>query len=121
MGLDLHPIFWKRLLKDDVNFSEFESLDKHFYKLIKELEEKEISDEELTEVYDLSFVIKNINGEEIELKQNGRNIKVNNSNKSEFIKLAKERRLNEAEIHYEAIRSGLRFLIKQKNNTSCHS
>ena len=113
LNLNLHPIIWKNILEKEIIFDEFETIDLMFVKTIKESEEAlKNKDDELLDSFNLSFVI-NINGRDIELKTNGKEIKVNLDNVEEFIRLSKSKKINEFEAQIECIKKGLYSVINE--------
>ena len=108
LNLNLHPIFYKKLLKNEIDFSEIETLDKLSYKLICNLE-KIKSEEEFNETHnDLYFAVHSSGDNSlIELVENGQNKKVTYDNLSEFINLYKKFLLSEYDSQISFIRSGL--------------
>ena len=63
---------------------------------------------------DLNFAIKNSNGKDIELINNGQEINVTLENVENYIKLAKTKRLEELNIQIESIKNGI-FSVIVKN------
>ena len=113
LDLNLHPIIWKCLLGNEINIYDYESIDYYFYKLIIfDLENILQKQDSITlDSMDLYFSIKNSNESDIELKPNGRNIKVNLSNLKEFIELSKEKRINEFKNQMEFLKKGFYSVI----------
>ena len=138
LDLNLHPCIWKCLLGNKITFYDYESIDYYFYDLITKLEdilkmadnkkEKEKEDDKnvnkiiednikdndldnIIESYDLTFVIKNSNDVEIELKPNGNNIKVDKDNLKEYIELCKEKRIKEFNNQIEYLKKGFNSVI----------
>ena len=110
LNLNLHPIVWKSLLENQINFKEYETIDKNFFELIEKL--KQISKnkdkgKDLIDSYDLNFVIQNSNEKEIELIENGQNVKVTLENIELYIELAQSKRINEFKNQIKFIRDGL--------------
>ena len=136
LDLNLHPCIWKCLLGNEITFYDYESIDYHFYNLINKLEdilkieeirkekektkdiniikennEKNNNIEDIIDSYDLTFVIKNSNDVDIELKPNGSKIKVDMDNLKEFIFLCKEKRIKEFNNQIEFLRKGFNSVI----------
>jgi len=111
MSLNLHPVVWKMMLNRKVNFNEFDSIDKHFCKIISDLEkcdfDKPLSEEEFADCFDLNFTILLSDKTEIELIPIGKKTKVTLENKNKFIVLAKAERLREFKSQVESMRYGL--------------
>ena len=115
LNLNLHPIIWKYILEKEITFDEFETIDFLFVnntirRLEKALKEK---NQEPFDSYYLSFVIKNSNETDIELKENGKEIEVNLDNAEEFIKLSKNRKIKEFETQMEWIKKGIYSVINK--------
>jgi len=71
--LKLHPIVWKLLLSQKVEFIEYETIDKLFSKLLLEVEKTEFQTAKDFEAsYDLNYVIQLSDGSEQELKPKGK-------------------------------------------------
>ena len=119
LNLNLHPIFYKKLLNKEVDFSEIETLDKLSYKFIVNLENIKSEDEFNSLHDDLYFAVHSSgNNSLIDLVQNGQNIKVTFQNLPEYINLYKKFLLSEYDNQIALIRSGLfdlLFKISQKN------
>ena len=118
MELNLHPIVWKALLGNEMNYYEYETIDCTFYNLIKNLEkelnlyeEKKNNNEEFEEKYKLNFVIKNSNEEDIELKPEGEKYAVTLDNLKEYISLSKKMRVNEFVTQIGFIKKGFNSVI----------
>jgi len=113
ISLNLHPIVWKMMLNRKINFIEFESIDKHFCKIMNDLEkcdsEKVISEEDFIDNFDLNFTVLLSDKTEVELIPNGKKTKVTLDNKNKYILLAKAERLREFKSQVESIRYGLMY------------
>lgn len=59
----------------------------------------------------LTFSVTSTDGKDIELIENGKNIKVNWENRQQYIKLVESYRLNEFKTQVEAIKSGLGTIV----------
>ena len=119
LDLNLHPIVWRALLGNEINYFEYESIDYTFYNLIKNLEKelkyyeenKNIDTKEFEEKYKLNFVIKNSNEADIELKPEGEKYSVTLANLKEYISLSKKMRVNEFVSQIEYIKKGFNSVI----------
>lgn len=77
LNLNLHPLIWKLLLNQKVDFTEYETIDKLFYKLLLDLEKTEIKTvKDFEASNDLNYVIQLSDRSELELIQKGKNIQV---------------------------------------------
>ena len=111
LDLNLHPCIWKCLLGKEINFYDYESIDIFFFNLINTLEDILKRKDESIDKYNLNFVIKNSNENDIELKPNGINIKVNLDNLQEYIELSKEKRINEFKNQFKYLKKGFYSVI----------
>ena len=112
LSLNLHPIIWKIILENKIEFDEYRTIDLSIYNLIKELEEGlKNKDNNLLNNLDLYFVIKNSNNSDIELMKNGKTTKVTLENLDNYINLVKSKRINEFSIQREFIKKGIYSVI----------
>jgi other hect domain ubiquitin protein ligase E3 len=108
LNLNIHPIIWQLILNQTIDFSEYETIDRHFYKLILDLEKTTIIDnQEFEAVFDLFFTIQLSDGSEYDLISDGKQKRVTLENKERFISLSKTVKLNEFKVQVESIRYGL--------------
>jgi E3 ubiquitin-protein ligase HERC2 len=114
--LNLHPIFYKKILNKEIDFSEIESLDKLSYKLISNLENIKTEEEFNILNEDLYFAVHSSGDNSlVELVENGQYKKVTFDNLSEFINLYKKFLLTEYDNQISYIRSGI-FDILMKDS-----
>jgi hypothetical protein len=108
LNLNIHPTIWSLILNQEIKFSDFETLDKLFFKYIVEME-KFIGNQNDFEAQfmDQFFMILLSDGSEFELIPQGRKTPVTLENKQKFVHLAKNARINEFKIQVESIRYGL--------------
>ena len=118
LDLNLHPVVWKALLGNEISFYEYENIDYTFYNLINNLEkelksydENKNNSEEFEDLYQLNFVIKNSNENDIILKPDGDKIHVTLDNLKEYITLSKKMRVNEFITQIEYIKNGFNSVI----------
>ena len=102
LNLDLHPVIWKSLIGKQITLKDYEEIDKCFYNMIENIKKDKTSIGQFS-----TFIITNSNGEEIELKENGKNIDVTMDNVDEFIELAQKTRLEEISEQLECIKRSL--------------
>ena len=77
LNLNLHPVIWKLILNQKIDFTEYETIDKLFYKLLLEVEKTELKTlKDFEASYDLTYVIQLSDGSEVELKNKGKNTQV---------------------------------------------
>lgn len=115
INLNLHPVIWKLILNQKVEFAEYETIDKLFYKLLLDIEKTEIkTTKDFEASYDLNYVIQLSDRSEVELKPKGKTTQVTYvitkdrlNDKDKFIELAKAQRINEFKIQIDSIRFGL--------------
>ena len=120
LNLNLHPIFYKKLLNKEVDFSEIETLDKLSYKFINNLENIK-SEEEFDNLHeDLYFAVPSVDNTLTDLVENGQNKKVTFKDLPEYINLYKKFLLTEYDKQISLIRSGLFDLLFKltQNNLS---
>ena len=117
LDLNLHPIIWKSILRQEISLYDYESIDYYFYTIINHLEyinkitNKDQRQKKLDEYQELYFIIKNSNDVDIELKPDGRNIKVNCDNLNEYIELSKQERIKEFKNSLEFLKKGFYSVI----------
>ena len=119
LNLNLHPIFYKKLLNKEVDFSEIETLDKLSYKFINNLENIK-TEEEFNNLHDDLYFVVHSSGDDslVDLVENGQNKKVTFQNLPEYINLYKKFLLTEYDNQISIIQSGLFGLLSklaQKN------
>ena len=119
LNLNLHPIFYKKLLNKEVDFSEIETLDKLSYKFINNLENIK-TEEEFNNLHDDLYFVVHSSGDDslVDLVENGQNKKVTFQNLPEYINLYKKFLLTEYDNQISIIHSGLFGLLSklaQKN------
>jgi len=112
LNLNLHPIIWKRILDNEISVEEYKTIDYSFFNSINELE-KELKKNDKNSLLELNFVIKNSNGTDIELIENGKEIEVTQKNLEEYINLSKSMRIGEINTQIEYIKKGLFSAIKK--------
>jgi hypothetical protein len=115
LNLNLHPIFYKKILKQEVTFNEIESLDKLSFKFINSLDA--IKDEkEFNEKYpDLFFTVHSSSDNSlIELIKDGKYKKVTFDKLKEYIKLYKEFLINEIDEQVSMISKGIFDILDEK-------
>uniref|UniRef100_A0A7S4DLT3 Uncharacterized protein n=1 Tax=Lotharella globosa TaxID=91324 RepID=A0A7S4DLT3_9EUKA len=104
LELDLPAIFWKHLVESEPSLMDLKLIDLNQYKLLKKLDSKRLAP-------GLDFTVVGSDGRVVELVPDGASKKVSTSNYDEFMKLAKDARLNEFKIQCAAIRRGLTAVV----------
>ena len=114
LDFNLHQIIWKGILENEITFEEFQTIDINFYNLIKTFKEiLTTKDKNLFDSYNFNFIIQNLDGKEIELIENGRNIKLTLENLQRYIDLAQSKILEEIKNPIKYIREGLYSVIRK--------
>jgi len=106
--------FYKKLLNKPLEFSDLEYIDPQLYKNLKQLRDNHGA-EDLYLTFSMDTVDCFGNHKTIELKPNGANIDVTDSNKNEYIDLVIENKLNNADVkdQLEALKQGFYEIIPQ--------
>ena len=107
-------LFYKLILNQPLNYHDIEDYDAEYYKNLKWLLEKDISDME--ECFTFSYEEDKFGVLEVkDLVENGRNIAVKEDNKFEYVqKLCYARLYDEIKPQIEAFNSGFNEIIPQK-------
>jgi len=114
LNLDLHPIFYKKLLNHEISFNEIETVDKLSYKFIKSLEAIKTEEEFYEKHKDLYFAVHSSSDNSlIDLIKNGQSIKVTFKDLPMYIKLYKEFLINEINDQVSMIRKGIFDILKE--------
>ena len=112
LSLNLHPIIWKIILDNNIEFEEFKTIDLSIYNLIKELEEGlKNNNKNIVNNYDLYFIIKNSNNIDIELIKDGKSTKLTFEDLDKYINLVKSEKIKEFSIQMESIKKGIYSVI----------
>jgi len=105
LPLNLSSLLWKRLTGDKVGYEDLQALDAYFVKYIDRtqnlLKTGNLAD------FEAIFSTKLSDGSEIDLIENGKNIKVTNENGQEYINLLIKTRLNEGLVQIKLIMNGV--------------
>ena len=108
LNLNLHPIFYKKLLGQEISFNEIETLDKLSYKFILSLESIKDQKEFNEKHNDLVFAVHSSSDNcLIELIKDGQTKKVTFENLPQYIKLYKEFLINEYDEQISYIHKGI--------------
>ena len=112
LDLNLHPIFWKSIIENEITFYDFKTIDVTFFNLIINIEKAlESNDKDFILNLNLKFIINNSNSSIIELIPNGKDILVDIDNAKEYIKLVKLNRISEFKSQIEYIKKGFYSVI----------
>ena len=111
-NLNLHPIFWKSILENELTFNDIKTIDVTIFNLINNLEKAlETNDKEFIHNLNLKFIITNSNSSMIELIPNGKEIIVDFDKAKQYIKLVKLYKINEFKSQIEYIKKGFYSVI----------
>ena len=113
INMNIHPIVWKLLLSTEITFEEYETIDKMFYNLIKNIENNTLEQEEFQQSIDLCFTVQLSDGKEVELENGGKYISVTYENRDRFVKNAIRARLDEFKNQIKFIKKGLYAVIPE--------
>ena len=114
LNLDLHPIFYKKLLNHEISFNEIETVDKLSYKFIKSLEAIKTEAEFSENHKDLYFAVHSSSDNSlIDLIKNGQSTRVTFKDLPMYIKLYKEFLINEINDQVSMIRKGIFDILKE--------
>ena len=110
LNLNLHPIVWKGLLENEITFEDYKTIDINFYNRIEELK---IDKSLISNYLEPKFAIQNLNGNEIELIDNGRNIDVTLENIDLYIETIQYKIMEELKDKIKYIKDGLYSAIEK--------
>jgi hypothetical protein len=111
LNLNLSSFFWKQMVLCPLESKDLFSFDVRVGELLKGLSKGALIKEHNVTI---TFTTKLSDNTEVELKPNGKNIVVNESNVLEYIQLVEQTRLREGEKQIAAIRKGLATMIPIK-------
>ena len=112
LNLNLHPIFWKSILENEITFYDFKTIDVTIFNLINNLEKAiETNNKDFIQNLNLKFIISNSNSSMIELIPNGKEIIVDFDKTKQYIKLVKLYKINEFKSQIEYIKKGFYSVI----------
>ena len=115
LGFELCPQIWKVIVSEEVSEEDIEMIDKSFSDMLQEIEESpdDLKDG-FTSVFDLAMMITDTAGNDVELVPGGESIPVTWENRLEFVRLARETRLEEGMPAAERIAEGVWEVIPKK-------
>lgn len=116
-GISWPLLIYKFLLQIDIKDSDFKHIDLLYFEIIEMLmnmpaqqQQSQLDSDDVDDDFDdlisLVFTIRSLDGFEVELIPNGKNISVSWNNRLEYIRLAKEFRNNEISLQLNALRNG---------------
>ena len=111
--LNLASTFWKCLVDERVTREDLRASDLYCAQCLDALESEELDKESFEKAVDCYFVTRLSDGKEVELKENGKKIKVCFENRREYAQLIEKARLEEAKEQVKAVKRGFFKLIPQ--------
>jgi hypothetical protein len=114
LNFDFPSIFWKYLMFQDLEWDDIKVINVNIHVCVEKIEQMPESD---LEYLDENFITFLLDGSEIELKPNGRNITLTAENKYEYLSLIKEKNFTQFLPAYKAMRDG--FYHFAANETNC--
>jgi len=103
-------LIWKQLVRQPLLRSDIAAVDSIFIKCIDEMleiDKKGVTEEMFSDLIEETFTTYDSSGNEVELLENGRNVKVTFQNRLQYVELQEEFRKNEFHQQCEAMRLGL--------------
>eukprot|EP00455_Lapot_gusevi_P027145 TRINITY_DN2870_c0_g2_i2.p1 TRINITY_DN2870_c0_g2~~TRINITY_DN2870_c0_g2_i2.p1 ORF type:complete len:1706 (-),score=731.31 TRINITY_DN2870_c0_g2_i2:147-5264(-) len=113
IALNLPSTVWKQLLNEPLEISDLEAYDHLCMQALNEL--NKIDAAQFDVVVEQNWTTTLCNGQEVELKEGGKQLRVTSDSREEFCRLVVERRLSEFEPMLRAIQKGLSAVIPLRN------
>jgi hypothetical protein len=115
LNLTLPPLFWKRLMLEEVNLSDLKGVDEcccQMLDILKNLQEHEITPEKFPDTFEnICFSTHDSCGRLVELVERGSEVLVSYDRAFEYSCMVETFRLNESEKQYAAIRRGMSTVV----------
>lgn len=115
LNLTLPPLFWKRLMLEEVNINDLKGVDEccvQMLDILRNLNEQGITPDNFNEAFDnMSFSTHDSSGRVVDLVNDGREIPVTYYRAQEYASFVEQLRLNESEKQYIAIRRGISCVV----------
>ena len=115
LNLTLPPLFWKRLMLEEVSLADLKGVDEcccQMLDILKNLQEHEISPEKFPDTFEnICFSAHDSCGRLVELVERGAEVQVSYEKAFEYSELVEAFRLNESEKQYAAIRRGMSTVV----------
>lgn len=115
LNLSLAPVFWKRLIFDEVNTMDLKSFDECIFQtleILRNLEAQGITEGNFSSAFDgETFTTRDSGGRVVELCPGGKDRTVTFENALEFAELLEKQRLTEADSVFALIRKGMSAVI----------
>ena len=115
LGFELSPQIWKMIVSEATSEEDIEIIDKAFSDMIREVEETTDDMRDVfSTIFDLAMIITDTAGNDVELVPGGESIPVTWENRLEFVRLARDCRLEEGIPAAERIAEGVWEMVPKK-------
>lgn len=115
LNLTLPPLFWKRLMLEEVTVADLKGVDEcccQMLDILNNLREHEITPEKFPETFEnICFSTHDSSGRLVELVEHGSELMVTYEKAQEYSELVEKLRLHESERQYAAIRRGMSTVV----------
>jgi hypothetical protein len=115
LNLSLPPLFWKRLMLEEVNIYDLKGMDECCYQMLdilRNLSAKGITQDSFSFAFENeTFTTHDSSGKLVELVENGKEIPVTFENAKEYSDLIERYRLNEGRLIYDLLRKGMSAVV----------
>ena len=114
LAINLSSLFWKQLLGDPVDRADLKAIDSYCVQCLDDIvniDKKGVDAASFESYIDTCFVTRLSDGSEVELKKNGREIRVTFANRMEYVQLVEKVRLEEGAVQMKAIRTGMAKIV----------
>lgn len=115
LNLSLPPLFWKRLMLEEVSLYDLKGMDECCYQMLeilRNLPAKGITQDSFSYAFENeTFTTHDSTGKLVELIENGKEIPVTFENAQEYSNLIEKYRLNEGKLIYDLLRKGMSAVI----------
>ena len=115
LNLTLPPLFWKRLMLEEVTYNDLKGVDEcccQMLDILRNLQEHDITPEKCLETFEnICFSTHDSSGRLVELIERGSEILISYDRASEYSSLVENLRLGESEKQYASIRRGMSTVV----------
>jgi len=115
LNLTLPPLFWKRLMLEEVTINDLKGVDEccvQMLDILRNLNEQGITSDNFGDAFEnINFSTHDSSGRIVDLIKDGREIPVTYQRAQEYAVLVEQLRLNESEKQYTAIRKGISCVV----------
>lgn len=115
LNLTLPPLFWKRLMLEEVSLTDLKGVDEcccQMLDILRNLQENEISPEKFPDTFEnICFAAHDSSGHLVDLVERGSEIQVTYEAAAEYSVMVEKFRLMESEKQYAAIRKGMSTVV----------